>query len=224
VIRILLADDEQLVRTGLRMILRSAGDIEVVAEAAEGGEALALIRRHAIDVALMDVRMPGVDGLTAIRRLAGLPSPPRVIVLTTFDLDEYIFQALEAGAAGFLLKDTPPHELIQAVRVVAAGEAMLSPSVTRRLIGLFAGRSASRADAARRRLETLTGREREVLRLAARGCSNAEIGALLSASEATIKAHMSSILAKLEAGNRVKAAIIAHDAGLDDEGRPEARL
>src|ERR1700737_3689186 len=161
----MVVDDEALVRAGLRAILQAAEDIEVVAEAADGEEALALARRHALDVVLMDVRMPGVAGLTATRRLTSLPSPPRVLVLTTFDLDEYVFGALELGAAGFLLKDTPPRELMQAVRVVAAGDAMLSPSITQRVIAHFVGRSMTRTERARRALGSLTAREREVLRL-----------------------------------------------------------
>jgi DNA-binding NarL/FixJ family response regulator len=216
----MVADDEALVRAGLRGILRAAGDIEVVAEAADGGEALELARRHALDVVLMDVRMPGVDGLTATHRLTRLPSPPRVLVLTTFDLDEYVFGALALGAAGFLLKDTSPRDLIQAVRVVMAGEAMLSPSVTRRVIGHFAGRSAANAGRARLALRTLTERELEVLRLVGRGLTNAEIGVHLSMSEATVKTHVSRILDKLEVGNRVQAAILVHEAGLPRDGRP----
>jgi DNA-binding NarL/FixJ family response regulator len=210
----MVVDDEALVRAGLRAILQAADDIEVVAEAADGGEALALARRHALDVVLMDVRMPGVDGLTATRRLTSLPSPPRVLVLTTFDLDEYVFGALELGAAGFLLKDTPPRELMQAVRVVAAGDAMLSPSITQRVIAHFVGRSMTRTERARRALQALTEREREVLRLVGQGLSNAQIGDRLAMSEATVKAHVSHILLKLEVDNRVQAAILIHEAAL----------
>jgi DNA-binding NarL/FixJ family response regulator len=213
-IRIVLVDDEQLVRSGLRMILESAGDIEVVGEAADGGGAVELVRRHRPDVALMDIRMPAMDGLAATRALTALPDPPRVIMLTTFELDEYVHTALENGAVGFLLKDTPPRDLIQAVRTVAEGNAMLAPTVTRRLIAEFASRNSAKAVAARRRLDTLTGREREVVVALAQGLSNAEIGRRLFMSEATVKAHVSRVLAKLGQSNRVQAAILAHDAGL----------
>jgi DNA-binding NarL/FixJ family response regulator len=214
VIRVVLVDDEQLVRSGLRMILESAGDIEVVGEAADGGGAVEEVRRHRPDAVLMDIRMPVMDGLAATRELAALPGPPKVIMLTTFELDEYVHTALEHGAVGFLLKDTPPRDLIQAVRTVADGDAMLAPSVTRRLIAEFAARGGTRAVAARRRLEALTGRELEVVVAVAQGLSNAEIGRRLFMSEATVKAHVSSILAKLGMTNRVQAAILAHDAGL----------
>jgi DNA-binding NarL/FixJ family response regulator len=213
-IRVVLVDDEQLVRSGLRMILESAGDIEVVGEAADGGGAVELVRRHRPDVALMDIRMPEMDGLAATRALTALPDPPRVIMLTTFELDEYVHTALENGAVGFLLKDTPPRDLIQAVRTVAEGNAMLAPTVTRRLIAEFASRNSAKAVAARRRLDTLTGREREVVVAVAQGLSNAEIGKRLFMSEATVKAHVSRVLAKLGLSNRVQAAILAHDAGL----------
>jgi DNA-binding NarL/FixJ family response regulator len=214
VIRVVLVDDEQLVRSGLRMILESAGDLEVVGEAADGGEAVEQVRRHRPDAVLMDIRMPVMDGLAATRELAALPDPPRVIMLTTFELDEYVHTALEHGAVGFLLKDTPPRDLIQAVRTVADGNAMLAPTVTRRLIAEFAARGGTRAVEARRRLEALTGRELEVVVALAQGMSNAEIGRHLFMSEATVKAHVSSILAKLGMTNRVQAAILAHDAGL----------
>jgi DNA-binding NarL/FixJ family response regulator len=213
-IRVVLVDDEQLVRSGLRMILESAGDIEVVGEAADGGGAVELVRRHRPDVALMDIRMPAMDGLAATRALTALPDPPRVIMLTTFELDEYVHTALENGAVGFLLKDTPPRDLIQAVRTVAEGNAMLAPTVTRRLIAEFASRNSAKAVAARRRLDTLTGREREVVVALAQGLSNAQIGRRLFMSEATVKAHVSRVLAKLGLSNRVQAAILAHDAGL----------
>jgi DNA-binding NarL/FixJ family response regulator len=213
-IRVVLVDDEQLVRSGLRMILESAGDIEVVGEAADGGGAVELVRRHRPDVALMDIRMPEMDGLAATRALTALPDPPRVIMLTTFELDEYVHTALEHGAVGFLLKDTPPRDLIQAVRTVAEGNAMLAPTVTRRLIAEFASRNSAKAVAARRRLDTLTGREREVVVAVAQGLSNAQIGRRLFMSEATVKAHVSRVLAKLGMGNRVQAAILVHDAGL----------
>ena len=214
VIRVVLVDDEELVRSGLRMILESAGDIEVVGEAADGGGAVEQVRLRRPDAVLMDIRMPGMDGLAATRELNALPGPPKVIMLTTFELDEYVHAALENGAVGFLLKDTPPRDLIQAVRTVADGNAMLAPTVTRRLIAEFAAKGGTRAATARRRLDALTGREREVVVAVAQGLSNAEIGRRLFMSEATVKAHVSSVLAKLGLGNRVQAAILAHDAGL----------
>jgi DNA-binding NarL/FixJ family response regulator len=213
-IRVVLVDDEQLVRSGLRMILESACDIEVVGEAADGGGAVEQVRLHRPDAVLMDIRMPGMDGLAATRQLDALPDPPKVIMLTTFELDEYVHAALENGAVGFLLKDTPPRDLIQAVRTVADGNAMLAPAVTRRLIAEFAARGGTRAVAARKRLEVLTDREREVAVVVAQGLSNAEIGRRLFMSEATVKAHVSRVLAKLDLTNRVQAAILVHDAGL----------
>jgi DNA-binding NarL/FixJ family response regulator len=214
VIRVLLVDDEQLVRAGLRMILEAGEDIEVVAEAADGAEAVEQARRHHPDAVLMDIRMPNVDGLAATRQVTALPDAPKVIVLTTFELDEYVHTALEHGAVGFLLKDTPPRDLLQAVRTVVAGNAMLSPTVTKKLIEEFAGRGTARAAAARKHLEALTEREREVAVAVAQGLSNAEIGKRLFMSEATVKAHLSRVLAKLSLGNRVQAAILVHDAGL----------
>ena len=213
-IRVLLVDDEQLVRSGLRMILQSSGDIEVVAEAADGAQAVEQVRLHRPDVVLMDIRMPTVDGLPATRQITALPDPPKIIVLTTFELDEYVHTALQHGAVGFLLKDTPPRDLLQAVRTVSAGNAMLSPTVTKRLLAEFAARGTAQAVAARKQLEALTEREREVVVAVARGLSNAEIGKRLFMSEATVKAHVSRVLAKLGMSNRVQAAILAHDAGL----------
>jgi DNA-binding NarL/FixJ family response regulator len=214
VIRVVVVDDEQLVRSGLRMILESAGDVEVVGEAANGAAAVEQVRRHRPDAVLMDIRMPAMDGLAATREITALPDPPKVIMLTTFELDEYVHAALENGAVGFLLKDIPPRDLVQAVRTVAEGNAMLAPTVTRRLIAEFAARSSTQAVAARRRLDTLTGREREVVVAVAQGLSNAEIGRRLFMSEATVKAHVSRVLSKLGLSNRVQAAILAHDAGL----------
>jgi DNA-binding NarL/FixJ family response regulator len=214
VIRVVVVDDEELVRSGLRMILESAGDVEVVGEAADGGAAVEQVRLHRPDAVLMDIRMPAMDGLAATREITALPDPPKVVMLTTFELDEYVHAALENGAVGFLLKDTPPRDLVQAVRTVAEGNAMLAPTVTRRLIAEFAARSSTQAVAARRRLEALTGREREVVVAVAQGLSNAEIGRRLFMSEATVKAHVSRVLAKLGLSNRVQAAILAHDAGL----------
>jgi DNA-binding NarL/FixJ family response regulator len=213
-IRVLIVDDEQLVRTGLRLILEAAGDIVVVGEARDGAEAVGAVERLRADVVLMDVRMPGLDGLSAAERVTRLPDPPKVIMLTTFDLDEHVHRALRAGAVGFLLKDTPPRDLAAAVRTVAAGNAMLAPTVTRRLITSFAEKRPSGADAANERLSALTEREREVVRAVARGLSNAEIGRELTMREATVKAHVSRALAKLGLVNRVQAAILVHEAGL----------
>jgi DNA-binding NarL/FixJ family response regulator len=215
--RLLIVDDEALVRAGLKMILESDDDLEVVAEADDGADAAAMVVKHRPDVVLMDIRMPRLDGLAATREVQALPDPPKVVVLTTFDLDDYVFRALQAGASGFLLKDTPPRELVQAVKVVAAGDAMLSPAVTRRLIGHFAADSRSdRQRQARERITALTDREREVLAAVGGGLSNADIGKTLYMSEATVKAHVSRVLVKLNATNRVQVAILAHDAGLLD--------
>ena len=215
--RLLIVDDEALVRAGLKMILESDDDLEVVAEAEDGADAAAMAVKHRPDVVLMDIRMPRLDGLAATTQLQSLPEAPKVVVLTTFDLDDYVFRALQAGASGFLLKDTPPRELVQAVKVVAAGDAMLSPAVTRRLIGHFAADPRTdRQRHARERIGKLTEREREMLAAVGRGLSNAEIGRELFMSEATVKAHVSRVLVKLDATNRVQVAILAHDAGLLD--------
>ncbi|WP_219468612.1 response regulator [Nonomuraea rhizosphaerae] len=213
-IRVLVVDDEALVRSGLRLILETTDDIVVVGEAKDGEEAVSAVTRLSPHVVLMDVRMPGTDGLTAAARVLAAPAPPRIIMLTTFDLDEYVHQALRLGAVGFLLKDTPPRDLTAAVRTVAAGQAMLSPSVTRRLIDAFVDRAPSRSESARRQLAALTGREEDVIRALARGLSNAEIARDLHLSEATVKAHVSRVLAKLGLTNRVQAAILVHDADL----------
>jgi DNA-binding NarL/FixJ family response regulator len=216
--RVLLVDDDPLVRAGLRMILSSAQDLDVVGEAGDGAEAVDAVRAHRPDVVLMDIRMPRTDGLTGTASITRLPHPPRVVVLTTFGLDDYVFRAIEAGASGFLLKDTPPHDLIAAVRAVADGDAMLSPSVTRTLIGHVAAAAESgRRTAALARLEQLTEREREVLAAVGRGLPNAEIGRELFLSEATVKTHVSRLLLKLGCANRVQVAIVAHDAGLLDD-------
>jgi len=216
VIRVVIVDDEELMRAGLRTMLEADEEISVVGEARDGDEAVEAVRRHRPAVVLMDIRMPRADGLTATRTLGRLPNPPQVIVLTTFDLDEYVHAALRAGAVGFLLKDTPPRELIRAVHVVAAGHAMLAPAVTRRLIATFTERDSPVGDQARRKLGTLTNREREVLELLGRGLSNSDIGQRLYMSPATVKTHVSRTLAKLELANRVQAAIFAHDANLVD--------
>jgi len=215
-LRVLLVDDDPLVRAGLRVILSSADDLVVTGEAPDGAAAVTAVSAHRPEVVLMDVRMPVMDGITATERICALPDPPKVIVLTTFHLDEYVFGALRAGASGFLLKDTPPADIVRAVRLVVAGDAMLSPAVTRTLIGHFsAGTAASRQAAAEQSLRALTGREREVAMQVGRGRSNADIAGQLYMSEATVKAHLSRVLAKLNAANRVQVAIIVRDAGLD---------
>jgi DNA-binding NarL/FixJ family response regulator len=213
-VRVLIADDEALVRSGLSMILRADPCISVVAEAADGAEAVRLTRAHRPDLVLMDVRMPHLDGLAATVEIGRLPDPPKVVVLTTFDVDEYVHAALQAGAMGFLLKNTPPQELIRAVRAVDDGDAILAPSVTRRLLADFSARGNPRAVRARSRVEQLTPREREVLCLVGEGLSNGEISARLHMSESTVKTHVTRLLAKLGCANRVQVAIVAHDAGL----------
>jgi DNA-binding NarL/FixJ family response regulator len=214
-LRVLLVDDDPLVRAGLRTILSSAGDLDVVAEAADGDAAITALSAHRVDVALMDVRMAGMDGISATKQITTMQDPPKVIVLTTFHLDEYVFGALRAGASGFLLKDTPPADIISAVRLAAAGDAILSPSVTRTLIDHYsADTTQARRIAAQNSLKLLTGREREVAAAVERGQSNSDIAAHLHMSEATVKAHVSRILTKLNAANRVQMAITMHDAGL----------
>jgi DNA-binding NarL/FixJ family response regulator len=216
-IKILLVDDESLVRAGLRFILESAADLEVVGEVEDGTKVVAAVRRAQPDVVLMDIRMPRADGLAATEAVRGLAEPPAVIMLTTFDSDEHVFRALEAGACGFLLKDTSPQDLIRAVRLAYAGDSMLSPRVTRRLIHRFTTEHASgRRRAAVAQLEALTTREREVLIEVGRGRSNAEIAASLHLSEATVKSHVSHLFDKLAVTNRVQVAITAFRAGLVD--------
>jgi DNA-binding NarL/FixJ family response regulator len=211
-IRVLLADDQQLVRGGFRMILRAEADLEVVGEAADGAEAVVLAAALHPDVVLMDVRMPGVDGIQATRQILDRVDPaPRVLVLTTFDLDEYVYAALRAGASGFLLKDAPEEQLVSGIRVVAGGASLFAPAVTRRLIERFA------ADLQRRpppSLRQLTPREVEVLRLVARGLSNAEIAAELVVSEHTAKTHVAHILDKLDLRDRVQAVVLAYESGI----------
>jgi DNA-binding NarL/FixJ family response regulator len=214
-IRVLLADDQGLVRAGFRMILRAEADIEVVGEAADGEEAVSRTRETDPDVVLMDIRMPGVDGVEATRRITATAGP-RVLVLTTFDLDEYVYEALRSGASGFLLKDAPEEQLVAAIRVVAAGGSLFAPSVTRRLIEEFARRA--RAPEAPLQLEELTPRELEVLRLVARGLSNAEIAETLVVSEHTTKTHVASVLSKLDLRNRVQAVVLAYESGLVTPG------
>ncbi|MGA8115717.1 MAG: response regulator transcription factor [Actinocatenispora sp.] len=212
-ISVLLADDEALVRAGLRMILDSADDLTVVADADDGRTALDAVRRHRPDVVLMDIRMPRMDGLDATTALRALPRPPAVIVLTTFALDDYVFRALEAGATGFLLKDTPPDELVQAVRRAAAGDSMLSPAVTRRVIDRFTTEDrGQRRREALARLDGLTAREREVLVEIGLGHANSAVAAHLHMSEATVKSHVTHLFEKLGATNRVQLAIAAFRA------------
>lgn len=219
VIRVLIVDDQALVRSGLKMLVDSAADLEVVAEAANGAEALDAVRTHDPDVVLMDIRMPVMDGIDATTVLADDPATAhvRVLVLTTFDLDEYVFRALRAGASGFLLKDADPEALLEAVRVVAAGEALLAPSVTRRLIAEFARQPESRPTDMSG-LEQLTERELEVLGLAGRGLSNAEIGERLFISPATAKTHVSHVMLKLGARDRAQLVVIAYESGLVEPG------
>ncbi|MBB4689352.1 response regulator [Amycolatopsis jiangsuensis] len=211
-LKVLLIDDEVLVRSGIRLILESDPDLEVVAEAGDGTGVLELVRGHRPDVVLTDIQMPGVDGLEVTRLVTAEPDPPVVVVLTTFDLDEYVHTALRHGATGFLLKDTPPRELVKAVHVVGSGEAMLSPSITRRLLTEFAAGTTSAS--ARARLDPLTPREREVAVAVGQGSSNAEIARSLELSEATVKVHLGRVMAKTEAANRTQVAILVHDAGL----------
>jgi DNA-binding NarL/FixJ family response regulator len=212
VIKVLLVDDQALVRSGFRMILEAKEDLEVIGEAADGREAVELAQVTSPDVILMDVRMPELDGVQATRLILERGSSARVVILTTFDLDEYVFEAIRAGASGFLLKDVRPAELVDAIRVVAAGEALLAPSVTRRLLDRFA------RDVPEERtppsLDDLTDRELEVLRLVAQGLSNAEIAEQLVVGETTVKSHVSSILRKLRLRDRVQAVVAAYEAGL----------
>lgn len=224
-LRVLVVDDQALVRRGFSMVLQSAPDIEVVAEAGTGLEAIAAARAHQPDVILMDIRMPELDGLEATARiLADQPRdedpPVRIIILTTFDPDEYIYRALKAGASGFVLKDIPPEELVAAVRTVAAGGAMLSPDITRRLIGRFAGQLGADTGLAER-LERLTTREREVLRSLADGKSNVEIGEALFIGAATVKTHVSSLLSKLGLRDRAQAVVFAYESGLAKAGEKD---
>jgi DNA-binding NarL/FixJ family response regulator len=219
-IRVLVVDDEELVRTGLRLILDAEPDLDVVGTAADGRQALAEVRRLCPDVVLMDIRMPGLDGLEATRRILTEPDVPpcKVVILTTFDVDEHVYEALRAGASGFLLKDVPADQLAHAIRVAAAGEALLAPSVTRRLIATFA-RPAAPALTPAAGLRDLTPRELEVLTLLAEGLSNAEIAARLFVGEATVKTHVARILTKLGVRDRVQAVIAAFRSGLVSAGR-----
>jgi DNA-binding NarL/FixJ family response regulator len=216
-IRVVVADDQALVRGGLVAMLSAQDDIEVVGEAADGGAAVDEALRLRPDVILMDIRMPHVDGIEATRRLAAHTGAPRVLVLTTFDLDEYVYESLRAGAGGFLLKDAPPDRLADAVRTIAAGESLLAPAVTRRLVERFVRRPPPET-ARRERFGELTERELEVLRLVARGLANAEIAAELFLSEATVKTHLTRILAKLGLRDRVQAVVLAYESGFVEPG------
>ena len=217
-IQVILVDDQQLVRAGLAMVIDSQPDLGVVGQAGDGAEAVHLVAATACDVVLMDVRMPGLDGLEATRRILAAAdrrgtTPPRIVMLTTYDLDEYLLTAIRAGASGFLLKNTPPEDLLSAIRTVYTGDAVIAPSATRRLLDHVANGTAEPV-AADPRLDSLTEREAEVLTLIARGLSNAEIGAELYLSETTVKTHVRHLLAKLEVRDRVQAVVLAHESGL----------
>ena len=219
-IRVLIVDDQALVRAGFRMILESETAIEIVGEASDGLEALEAVREHAPDVVLMDIRMPNLDGLEATRRIVGDGSSgPRVLMLTTFDLDEYVYEALRAGASGFLLKDTPPEQLVAAIEVIASGDALLSPTITKRVIEEFIRRPPSAiAPAPAPKVAELTARELEVLGFMARGLSNAEIARDLFVSETTVKTHVARILMKLDLRDRVQAVVFAYETGIVQPG------
>jgi DNA-binding NarL/FixJ family response regulator len=217
-IRVLVADDQSMVRAGFRMLLSGQEDIDVVAEASNGLEAIEKADRFHPDVVLMDIRMPELDGLEATRRILATDSGARILVLTTFDLDEYVYEALRAGASGFLLKDTPPEQLVEAIHVVAGGDALLSPVVTRRVIAEFVRRPPATARPPAPGLDELTARELEILRLIARGLSNAEIAAEAFVSETTVKTHVARILQKLRVRDRVQAVVFAYEHGIVQAG------
>jgi DNA-binding NarL/FixJ family response regulator len=214
VIRVLVCDDQALVRSGFRMILEARDDVEVVGEAQDGREVVEQAGQLDPDVILMDIRMPGVDGVEATRQLVGGGSRARILILTTFDLDEYVYEAIRAGASGFLLKDVQPGQLVDAVRVVASGEALLAPTVTRRLLDRFAQTLPGEDEQPPPGLDALTERELEVLKLLAGGLSNAELAERLFLSETTVKSHISSVLRKLDLRDRVQAVVLAYEAGL----------
>ena len=217
-IRVLIADDQELVRTGFRVIVDAEPDLEVIGEAEDGARALDIARSRRPDVVLMDIRMPNMDGIETTRRISRAGPTPRVLILTTFDLDEYVYEALRAGASGFLLKDARADDLLRAIRVVAAGEALLSPSITRRLIAEFARRPAMSDQPAG--LRDLTARETEVLRLIARGLPNADIARTLVLGEATVKTHVARIFQKLDLHDRAQAVVLAYETGLVQPGAP----
>ncbi|MGO9750870.1 MAG: response regulator [Solirubrobacteraceae bacterium] len=212
-IKVLIADDQALVRAGFKMILETDPDVRVVAEADEGAEAVQAALRTRPDIALMDIRMPGMDGLEATRRIVAAPSPPRVLILTTFDLDEYVFDALAAGASGFLLKDVAPEQLLAGIRIIAQGDSLLSPSVTRRLIESFV-RGGQQSREPPPVLDELTPRELEILQLVARGLSNTEIADQLVVSSTTIKTHVARVLMKLALRDRIQAVVFAYENGV----------
>ena len=214
-IKVLLADDQSLVRSGFRMLIDSADDMEAVGEVDNGRDAVALVRSRPVDVVLMDIRMPIMDGTEATRRISELGVDTKVLVLTTFDLDEYVFAALQGGASGFLLKDALPDELLGAIRAVAAGDAVVAPSTTKRLLTHFAGLLPKVSSTPDTRLDVLTEREREVLAEVARGANNQEIGQRLYLAEGTVKTHIGRLLSKLGARDRVGLVLIAHEVGLD---------
>lgn len=213
-IRVLVVDDDHLMRAGLKMIIEQTSDLTVVAEAEDGRQAVSLAGRERPDVVLMDVRMPILDGIEATREITTIPDPPRVLILTTFELDEYVFSAIQAGASGFLLKRTPPEQLVDGIRTIARGEALLSPSVTKRLIAEFAGRPERTASP---QLADLTDREREVLVEMAKGLSNEELADKLFISENTVKTHVKRVLTKLGARDRVNAVVMAYQGGLMED-------
>jgi DNA-binding NarL/FixJ family response regulator len=217
VVRLLVADDQALVRAGFRVLLETQPDLLVVAEAADGAAAVRLAREHQPDVALLDVRMPVLDGLAAARQMLATPTPTRVLMLTTFDNDEYVYEAMRAGASGFLLKSVPPEQLLHGIRLCAAGEALLAPAITRRLIERFVAEPPPGSESAA--LTGLTEREREVLAHIGRGLSNSEIAAALFLSEATVKTHVSRVLTKLDLRDRAQAVVAAYEAGLVRPGR-----
>ncbi|MGW6706043.1 response regulator [Streptomyces sp. NPDC054956] len=218
-IRVLLADDQELVRAGIRLVLKHAEDIEVVAEASDGHEAARLAVHHHVDVAMLDIQMPGTDGLRAAERIAERAPSVRVVMLTTFGEDAYVARALKAGVAGFLLKDSTPQELIRAVRTIASGSPVVSPQVTRHLIDRYLSGEEAPADPRLDRIADLTSREREVLAMVGTGASNAEIGRKLHLVEGTVKAYVSRMLTKLSCANRVQAALLARDARLRPDNR-----
>ena len=213
-IRVVVVDDQELVRAGFKALLDADPGIDVIAEAGDGRSAVDLARRHRLDVMLMDIRMPVTNGIEATRQIRALPEPPEVLILTTFDTDENAFDALEAGAAGFLVKDTPPAQLLDAIRAAAAGGSVISPATTRRLVDRLVAARLARERPTPRRLDSLTEREKQVLMLVARGCSNREISARLGIAELTTKTHVSRVLSKLSLESRVQAAALAYETGL----------